>query len=474
MLPKSQKVRSYRSLFLNRARRIHFVGIGGSGMSGIAELLKNLDFEVTGSDLVEGSAVRRLRRLGCRIEIGHKAENIGNADVVVVSSAVSAENVEVVTAREAGIPVIRRAEMLAELMRLKYAVLIAGAHGKTTTTSMAATMLYHAGWDPTVVLGGRLSSFGSGARLGEGEIIVAEADESDGSFNLLLPTIAVITNIDAEHLDFYNDMESIEQAFVDFANKVPFFGSVILCLDCIFVQRIIPRISRPVITYGLNAQADYRADNIIEQGYSSRFDIFKQGQPIGQLHLSIPGRHNICNALAAFIINEELQVERSKSLEALLEFKGVDRRFEVKAIVDGITLVDDYGHHPTEIKATLSTARRLCKGRLITVFQPHRYTRTKHLLDQFNTSFHDTDLLILLDIYPASEKPMPGVDSGLLMEGIKRHGHRNVHHVASFERAVDILLSEAAEPDMVLTLGAGPVFKVGDMFLEAKGYSPPD
>ena len=450
-----------------KVRRIHFVGIGGIGMSGIAEVLLNLGYEVSGSDLASSDTTQRLDDLGAAIHHGHAAANIGPADVVVTSTAVRPDNPEVVAARERNIPVIPRAEMLAELLKMKFSIAVSGSHGKTSTTSMAATILAHGGLDPTMVIGGKLASIGSNARLGDGRVIVAEADESDGSFLKLNPCIAVITNIDREHLDHYRDLKEIREAFLQFANLVPFYGATILCLDDPNVREILPRIKRKVITYGLSTEADYRAEEIRSSGSSSRFSVLSRNVLLGTAKLNVPGLFNVCNALAAIAVAKEMDLTFPVIREGLQRFTGVQRRLEVRGETRGVTVVDDYGHHPTEIRATLAAAKQVWNGRIIVIFQPHRYTRTKALFKEFLTAFRDADHLIVTDIYAASEEPIPGVTSKALCEEICRAGHPNAIHFADFDAVLNHLMKIARPTDIILTQGAGSVWKVGDAFLKA-------
>jgi UDP-N-acetylmuramate--alanine ligase len=449
-----------------KIRRIHFVGIGGIGMSGIAEVLLNLGYEVSGSDLGASDITQRLDDLGAAIHRGHNGANIGNADVVVTSTAVRPDNPEVLAAHSLGIPVIPRAEMLAELLKMKFSIAVSGSHGKTTTTSMVATILAHGGLDPTMVIGGKLASIGSNARLGDGEVIVAEADESDGSFLKLSPCLAVITNIDREHLDYYRDVEEIREAFLRFANIVPFYGTTILCLDDANALEILPRIKRKVITYGLSAPADYRAEGISFSGASSSFSLYLRGMLLGTVKLNVPGLFNIYNALAAVAVAREMDLTFPVIREGLQRFTGVQRRLEVRGEARGVTVVDDYGHHPTEIRATLAAARQVWPGRLIVVFQPHRYTRTKALFEEFLTAFAQADCLIITDIYAASEKPLPGVTAEALCEAIRRAGHSDVIHLSGFEAIVEHLRGIARPSDVILTQGAGSVWKTGEAFLK--------
>ena len=459
-------------MMFKRYRHIHFVGIGGVGMSGIAEVLLNLGYRVSGSDLRESETTRRLARLGAEIFVGHRPEHVQGAQVVVISSAVTPENVEVRAARQLHVPVIPRAEMLAELMRLKYGVAVAGAHGKTTTTSLVAAVLAHGGLDPTVVIGGKVNSLGTGARMGQGDFMVVEADESDGSFLKLSPTLAVTTNLDREHLDHYGTVEALEEAFVQFLNKVPFYGLAVLCLDDPRLQNLLPRIEKRRLTYGLTAMADLEARDLVCGPRGSRFQAFFRGEPLGLFRLSMPGRHNVLNALAAVAVGLELEVPVPRIQEALANFSGVARRFQVKGTARSITVVDDYGHHPTEIRATLAAARLGQPRRVVVCFQPHRYTRTRDLLADFCTAFYEADHLVLMDIYPAGEKPLPGIHTGLLYDGIREHGHRDVHYCPDREAAVSHLLRFLREGDLLLTLGAGDVWKVGEAVLARLGETP--
>ncbi len=447
-------------MFRGRVRQVHFIGVGGIGMSGLAEILRTLEFDVSGSDMREGDTTRRLTRLGVEIKIGHRAENITGADVVVYSSAIPSSNPEIQEARRLGIPVITRAEMLAELMRVKYGVALAGSHGKTTTTSLVATVLRAAGLDPTVVVGGRMAALGSNARLGAGDLLVAEADESDGSFLRLQPTIAAITNIDPEHLDHYGDYEKLKDAFVEFADKVPFYGLAVLCLDHPTVQEILPRIKHRHMTYGINPQADYSAKNVAYHGLHTSFDVYHRDRPLGEFMLRMPGHHNVLNALAAIAIADELEVPLDVMKEALSTFGGVARRFTVVAQPKGITLVDDYGHHPAEIEATLNAARRAYSQKVIVAFQPHRYTRTESLFDEFSRAFNNADDVYITDIYAAGEKPIEGITSQRLVESVAEHGHQSVAYAGDRDE-LSRRIAERAEPgDVVISLGAGDINKL--------------
>jgi len=444
-------------MFRGRVRHVHFVGVGGIGMSGLAEILRAMDFDVSGSDLREGENTRRLHRLGVRIDVGHRAENVHGADVVVYSSAIRADNPELVAAGALGVPVIRRAEMLAELMRVKYAVLIAGSHGKTTTTSLVATVLRAAGFDPTVVVGGRMAALGSNARLGAGDLLVAEADESDGSFLQLTPTIAAVTNIDPEHLDHYRTYAALKDAFLAFLERVPFYGLAVLCLDHPTVQELLPRVRRRTATYGLSPQADYSARQLRFDGLSASFVALRRGQPMGEFSVRMPGRHNVLNTLAVIAIADELAVPLDLLQESLATFTGVARRFTVVGVEGGVTLVDDYGHHPAEIEATLAAARQAYAGRVLVAFQPHRYTRTQLLFEDFTRAFNDADDLVVTDVYAAGEPFIPGATGEALARSIARHGHRRVRYLADRAAIVDHLASSARPGDVVIALGAGDV-----------------
>jgi len=445
-----------------KIRTIHFVGIGGIGMSGIAEVLLNLGYRVSGSDLRESEITRRLCDLGGVVAYGHAAENLGDADVVVTSTAVKADNPEVVEAHRRLIPVIPRAEMLAELMRMKYGIAVAGTHGKTTTTSMVSTVLSKSGIDPTVVIGGRLDSIGSNAKLGQGKFLVAEADESDGSFLKLSPTIAVVTNVDADHLDYYKDLDEIKQTFVDFINKIPFYGVAVLCLDDANVQALIPRIGKRFVSYGMSTQADYNAQDVCYREERTTFTVCHAGERLGQLSIRMPGQHNVLNALAAVAVARELEIPFNQIAEAFRDFCGVQRRFQPKYQGQDIMVVDDYGHHPAEIKVTLAAARTGWNRRIVAVFQPHRYSRTEALFDEFVTAFYQADHLVVMDIYPAGEAPIPGVEARLLAEGVAGHGHRDVHYCPDADAVLAHLQKVVSPGDLVLTLGAGNVWQVGE------------
>ena len=454
------------SLMQRKVKCIHFVGIGGIGMSGIAEVLINLGYNISGSDTAQSETTARLQKLGACVALGHAAKNIGNADVVVTSTAVKVNNPEVVEAHQRNVPVIPRAEMLAELLKMKFSVAVSGSHGKTTTTSMVSAILARGGLDPTMVIGGKLASIGSNARLGDGDIIVAEADESDGSFLKLSPTIAVITNIDREHLDFYPGITEIKEAFLKFANIVPFYGCTVLCNDNEHVREITPFIKRKMITYGIEHSADYSARDIKYLGSRIEYSLIYRGDRLGTIELIVPGLFNVYNSLAAVAVGRELDLDFATIKEGLASFPGVVRRLEIKGRVGDITVVDDYGHHPTEVKATLAAARQVWKGRLIVVFQPHRFTRTKALFNEFTQAFSDADLLILNDIYPASEEPIVGVNSQALCEAIRKTGNVSVEYIAQAEGTIEFLLKTVRPKDTVITLGAGSIYKIGEALLK--------
>lgn len=456
----------------NKIRAIHMVGIGGSGMSGIAEVLLNLGYSVHGSDLSNSATVQRLRGLGAVIHLGHAAENLGDAQVVVRSSAVSDYNPEVQAARERGIPVIPRAEMLAELMRLRTGIAVAGTHGKTTTTSLTAAIFDAAGLDPTVIIGGLLNAYRANGHLGQGEYLIAESDESDGSFLCLFPIINVVTNVDYDHIDHYGTQEAIDDAFVAFMNKVPFYGMNVICSDDPGVRRLIPRIKRPFVTYGFGRDCRIRGE-IIECGASNRFNVWlrnRGGQEkklLENVTLSQPGRHNILNALAAIGVALQAGISPEKCAKGLASFSGVGRRFELKGEKNGITVIDDYGHHPTEIQATIRTARQVFPGRrLVMVFQPHRFSRTQALFGEFCQTFGDVDKLYLTEIYPASEAPIPGVNGVNLALGIRQFSKTDVCYKPNFDEVVEALKTELRPGDVLITQGAGSVTTVGPRVLE--------
>lgn len=453
-------------LMQRKIKRIHFVGIGGIGMSGIAEVLLNLGYAISGSDAQQSDTTSRLQKLGAKVAIGHDAKNVCNSDVVVISTAVKENNPEVIEAHRKNIPVIPRAEMLAELLKMKFSVAVSGSHGKTTTTSMISTILAEGGLDPTMVIGGKLASIGSNARLGDGEIIVAEADESDGSFLKLSPTIAIVTNIDREHLDYYPGINEIKDAFVKFANIVPFYGCTIMCSDNEYVREILPLIKRKIITYGIESPADYTAREIKFLGRKTIYSLDYKGKQWGNVELNMPGMFNVYNSLAAIAVCRELDLNLATIKEGLMKFSGVQRRLEIKGKFADITVVDDYGHHPTEIRETLAAARQVWKDRIIVVFQPHRFTRTKALFDEFTKAFTDADILILNDIYPASEEPIAGINSAALWAAIKQMGHPRVEYIASQKETIEFLLGVVKPKDTVITLGAGSIYKIGEVFLK--------
>ncbi len=454
-----------------KARKLHLVGIGGSGMSGIAEVLVNLGYPVSGSDLASSRATARLKKLGARIHEGHRPEHVHGADVVVVSSAVGEDNPEIAEARRHKIPVIPRAEMLAELMRLKYGVAVAGAHGKTTTTALIAAVLSRGRLDPTVVIGGRVGSLRSGAKLGHGEVMVAEADESDGSFLKMKPTIAVVTNIDREHLDFYDDLDAIQDAFVSFLSRVPFYGAAVVCLDDDNVRAILPHLDRRLITYGLSSDAELVAANVEFSGTTSSYVAHAAGQELGRVELQLAGRYSVRNSLAAVAVGLELDISFRTIAAALKGFRGVDRRMQHRGTAFGAVVLDDYAHHPTEIAATLEAVREGFGARTLVVFQPHRYSRTQALLDEFGGSFFHADQVIVTDIYAAGEQPVPGLDGSVVVEALTRHGHP----AASYEPRMGKIAAQLRETirpgDVVLTLGAGDVWKVSDALVRAAKLS---
>jgi UDP-N-acetylmuramate--alanine ligase len=447
-------------------QRIHLVGIGGIGMSGIAEVLLTLGYSVSGSDLKLSTITERLQKLGATIYEGHQASNADGAHVVVTSSAVKPDNPEVIEAHNRKIPVIPRAEMLAELMRLKYGIAVAGAHGKTTTTSMVASVLAAAHLDPTFVIGGRVNQAGTTARLGKGDYFVVEADESDRSFLMLAPVVAVVTTIDREHLDQYSSLEDVQDAFTQFVNRVPFHGAAILSIDEPNVQAIIPGVKRPIITYGTSSQADLVISDVKLEGLASQFRLTYKGDDLGIFRLSHPpGMHNVRNAAAAAAVALYLNVASDLIRDGLAKFAGVGRRFDIKGIVNDITVIDDYGHHPAEIRATLDAARGCKFNRLLVLFQPHRFTRTQHLWDEFCRAFNQADVVVLTDIYPASEAPIPGVTSEGLANAIRGAGHKNVHYCRSLQEATEYLLTQARPGDAILTIGAGSVSRASSDFI---------
>ncbi len=452
-----------------RCRRIHFVGIGGIGMSGIAEVLANLGYEVQGSDLRASDVTRRLQSFGVTVHEGHDPAHVENADVVVVSSAVADANPEVRAARRSKTPVIRRASPPAELMRLKYGIAVGGTHGKTTTTSLVAAILTHAGLDPTIVVGGKVNKLGATAKLGQGPYLVAEADESDGSFLHLSPTIAVVTNIDPEHLDHYRGgLDEIRDTFVTFVNRIPFYGLAVLCIDHPEVQAILPTVEKRYVTYGLSAQADLMARHLRFEGPTTEFEVVRRGQAVGTFRLNMLGHHNVSNALAALAVADELGVDIERAREALADFDGVERRFSVRGEINGVMVVDDYGHHPAEIRATLQGVRQAYPDRRVLVaFQPHRYSRTHHLFEELTRAFNRADVLLLTDVYAAGEAPIEGATSAHLAAAVRAHGHRDATHIGPRSAAAEAIRERLEPGDVVLTLGAGDITRVGPELLAA-------
>lgn len=452
-----------------KIRNIHFVGIGGVGMSGLAEFLHSQGYAVSGSDMAEGNTTRRLSRLGIEVSQGHDSRNVGLAHVVVVSSAIREDNPEILEARSRQIPIIQRAEMLGEIMRLKDGIAVGGSHGKTTTTSLIGHVLDVAGLDPTSIIGGRVMGTGpdpSGTRVGQGSLLVAEADESDGSFLRLSPVMTVITNIDPEHLDHYGDYAGLEDAFVDFANGIPFWGLTVLCIDHPGVQSIVPRLTRRFTTYGFSSQADLVASDLRTQAGGMRFTIHRHGTLLGEASLPLPGHHNVLNALASIAVALELEVPFELASEALANFGGVERRYQSLGSAADIQVVDDYAHHPTELRATLAAARSVHAGRIVSVFQPHRYTRTRDCMQEFATAFNDSDLVIISDIYPAGDAPIPGITGQALAEAIAAHGHKGVRFIGELDAIADQLPKQLSPGDLLLTLGAGDISTLGKRVLE--------
>jgi UDP-N-acetylmuramate--alanine ligase len=449
-----------------KIKHLHFVGIGGIGMSGIAEILINMGYRVTGSDLKESETVKRLMGLGARVHIGHSAQNVHDSDVVVISSAVRQDNPEVIEALSLNIPVIPRAQMLAELMRLRYGIAVAGSHGKTTTTSMIEAVLSHGGLDPTIVVGGKVKTLGTNARLGQGNFMVVEADESDGSFLLLSPVISVLTNIDEEHMDHYKDMEDLENAFTTFLNKIPFYGLSVLCLDCPRVSTIASDFKKRMITYGFNQGAELRALDVKIAGFETEFTIVRGDAVLGSIRIHSPGKHNAQNALAAIAVGLELGMSFEDVREGLSKFEGIDRRMQIKGSARGITVVDDYAHHPREIEVTIEAIKETGAGRLVVMFQPHRYSRTRLLFDDFVRVLMGADKLYLLDIYAASEDPIEGVSSEKLYDALKESGHKDVTYINGSQSVVSTVLEAVESGDTVLTLGAGNVWTYGEEIAE--------
>lgn len=453
-------------MYRGKIKKIHFIGIGGSGMNGIAEVLINMGYNVTGSDLSETDVTRRLKNLGATIFTGHRAENVTDAHCVVYSSAVKKDNPEVREALSRQIPIIPRAEMLSELMRMKYGIAIAGTHGKTTTTSMISMILASAKMDPTIVTGGKLNSLGANARLGTGDFLVAEADESDGSFLKLSPTIAIVTNIDREHMDHYEDMDDVKSSFLNFMNKVPFYGCAVICLDHPVIQSLIPKISRRFISYGLTAQADIHARNLRPAGMQTSYEVWSGKKQLGEITLNLPGEHNVYNSLAAVAVARELDIDFATIKAGLEGFTGVERRFHVRGVAAGVTVVDDYGHHPEEIKAVLKAAKKGFDSRLVVVFQPHRYSRTLDLFNEFLSAFNDAEKLVITDVYAAGEERIEGASGEALYQGIKAYGHKDVSYMPG-PLILPHLEGSVESGDMVITLGAGDVWKTGMALFES-------
>jgi UDP-N-acetylmuramate--alanine ligase len=446
-------------MFRKQDTKIHFVGIGGMGMCGIAEVLANMGYRVSGSDMNDTEITRHLSSIGCTVKQGHRADNLGESDVVVVSSAIKGYNPEVEAARARQIPIIPRAEMLNELMRMKYGIAVAGAHGKTTSTTMMHTVLMAAGWDPTAVIGGRVNSLGlANARWGKSDYLVAEADESDGSFLTLTPTVAIVTNVDAEHLDHYGTYDNVKKAFTDFCNRVPFFGMSALCMDNEGVQDILPNLTKRFTTFGISSQATYRARNIRPDGLTTRFVAWRRADELGEVSLPMPGQHNVLNALGVLAVADFLGLPFETYVKAIAQFEGVARRFTVRGEVGGVTVVDDFGHHPAEVRATLSGAKQSFGGRrIIAAFQPHRFTRTRDQWAEFPKAFHDADKVVICDIFPAGEKPIDGITSEGLVRLAREAGHKDIHYIPRREDLARWLDEQAKTTDLVITLGAGNI-----------------
>ncbi len=465
----SEKKNIQTQPIFGRTRQIHMVGIGGIGMSGMAEILLQKGYRITGSDANMSDTVERLQELGAEVHVGHAEDNIEGADVVVYTSAVKAEeNIETKAALEQGIPVIKRAEMLAELMRMKYGVGVAGTHGKTTTTTMIGHVVQDGSFDPTIMVGGKVHSFDkTNAVVGTGDIIVVEADEFDRTFLRLRPSLAIITNIEAEHLDIYDNLEDVKEAFVEFANKVPFYGAVIVCLDDPNVRSIIPDIDRRILTYGLTPQAEIRATNISMDHFETTFTVLNDDAELGEINLKAPGEHNVKNALAAVSVGLELDIDFEQIKSGLERFEGVFRRFQLKANKDDVMVIDDYAHHPTEVQATLKAARKGCEDRrIVAVFQPHLYSRTQELYKEFGSSFFDAEVCVITDVYPSREEPIEGVTGQLIADAAREYGHRKVHYVKE-KTELPARLKEITEPgDIVITMGAGDIYKYGEQFVD--------
>ena len=464
-------VKNSNSIKFLHSIKIHFVGIGGTGMCGIAELLINLNYSVSGSDVSMNDAIIRLKELGAKFTQGHNKDNVTSVNVVVYSSAIKSDNEELIEARKRKIPTIPRAEMLGELMRMKYSIAIAGSHGKTTTTSLVASILYKDSLDPTFVIGGRLNAFGSNARLGAGDFLVAEADESDGTFLDLSPTVALVTNIDEEHLDFYQNYQCIKDAFLKFVNKIPFYGFSVLCNDNLAIREIIPNIEKRFFTYGFEPSSDYLGRDFRYVGEKSFFDVYRFGDRLGEIQVPMPGMHNASNALGAVALAMEINIPFESVKMGLEEFEGISRRMDFLGEVSGISLYDDYGHHPEEIKATLKALKESYpERRIVVVFQPHRFSRTHHLMKSFFSSFDCADVLFIAPIYSAGEVPIKGVNSSALVEGIRLHGQKSCFEIENFREGVDKLLNTLGSNDLFVTLGAGDIWKFGKLLKDKLSY----
>ena len=453
-------------LYKSRKRKVHFIGIGGIGMSGIAEILHSQGYIVIGSDIAESENTRRLQSLGITVHYGHAAKNLDHADVVVVSSAIDEQNPEIQAARLSKTPIIQRAEMLGELMKMKTSIAIAGTHGKTSTTSMIATLVQSSGLDPTIIIGGRVDALGGNAKLGKGDFLVAEADESDKSFLILPATVAIVTNIDNDHLNTYGTIQNIKDAFVDFINRLPFYGRGILCLDDENVKSILPRLKKPFITYGFSPQADIQARNPQFVNFGSHYEVWQGEKKLGEATCNVPGKHNVLNSLAAIATGLEIGLTFAQASEGLANFKGVRRRFELKGEKAGIKVFDDYGHHPTEIRATLNAARKAWSGRIVTYFQPHRYSRTQDCYQDFVKAFDDADVVYVANIYAAGEEPIPGITAEKLAEDIRLHGHKSVEFIGDVKTAAEKIAPKLQKGDLFLTLGAGNVYSTGENLLK--------
>lgn len=453
-------------LYKTRKRKVHFIGIGGIGMSGIAEILISQGYTISGSDLNESDTTRRLAALGATIHYGHHANNIATADVVVVSSAIDEKNPEIQAARRGKVPIIQRAEMLAELMKMKTSIAVAGTHGKTSTTSMIATLVQHNDLDPTIIIGGKVDALGGNAKLGKGDFLVAEADESDKSFLLLPATIAIVTNIDNDHLNNYGNIQNIKDAFVDFINRIPFYGLAILCQDDENVKSILSRLKKPYLTYGFSPQADLQVRSLVFENFGTTFEVWKADKKLGDAKSNVPGQHNVLNALAAIAAGMEIGLTFEQARDGLAQFRGVRRRFELKGEKGGVKVFDDYGHHPTEIRATLAAARKAWSGRIVTFFQPHRYSRTQDCYEDFVRAFDDADLVFVADIYAAGETPIEGINAEKLAEDIRQNGHNSVEYLGDVKTAAAKLAPKMKSGDLFLTLGAGNVYAAGEALLK--------